>query len=365
MSSHTASDIIQSGPNVTMIVANYGLSSQVEKRTIFSLLPMFRPGKIEIEKGQKIPHYKTPGALVTADFEGVARGIVRKKNLFFKNSVSIDISCISKNANIKLSEKNIHLCGITSESMIEEATDYLIEYIREIRDMLKYAGENPDLRDKTIDWLKDASMGVSIKEVAVVHNKKLNLTINKTYKCNLIRAISAKEIANAPDEKLAKLYLRMIPEIVYHEDFCKLLDWCRPITWVASDDLEKTYSVIHVKNTNSKLTFKIGICFIFATIFRREFPEYNVNYDNTMKPSTITITIPYIPSERQLAFSKKETQDYAHTFMLQSSGSFTHSGPGGEESELGYAKFIAAMEKMEKLIPKTDNEIMNIAKDYL
>ncbi len=359
------SEVVKNGPNITMMVADYGLNSPIDIRIAFSLLPVFRPGKIDVPKGQKLPHYKVPGSIVTADFEGVTRGIIRRKNAFFKNSVSMDISCIEKNANIKLSSENIHLCGITSESMIEEVTDYIINYVKEIQELLTYAAENPDIRDKTIEWLKDASMGIAMKRTKTLMGPHSNLVIKRTFKYNYIRAISGREISDSPDEKLAKLYLRMLPDLVYHNDFCRLLDWCRPITWVANGDLAKATPIIHVKNTNSKLRFDVGICFIFALIFRENFPEYNVSYDNTMKPSTITVTIPYTPTPEKLANSKKNKDDFAHTFMLQSSGSFTHSGPGGEESERGYALFVTAMEKMENLIPRTNKEIMDIIEDYL
>jgi len=357
------SDIIKNGPNITMMVADYPLNTPLEIRGIFSLFSIFRSGKVEIPKGQKLPHYEIPGSIVTADFEGVTRGIIRNKKSFFKNSVSMDISLKKKNANVKLSAQNIHLCGVTSESMIEEVTDYLVSYIREIQEMLTYAAKNPDIRDKTIEWLKDASMGIAMKKIKTIHIEERNLTIKRTSRYNLIRAISGKEVSNSPDEKLAKLYLRMLPDLFYHKDFCRLLDWCRPLSWVCEDNLAKLSPIIHVRNTNSKLRFDIGICFIFALIFAEKFPDYKIIYDNTMKPSTITINIPYIPDEAKLAGKKKDR--YVHTFMLQSSGSFTHSSPGGAESEVGFTKFIRAMEEMEDLIPRDNEEIMAIAEEYL
>lgn len=346
-----------------MMVADCPLNTPIDIRVAFSLFPIHRPGKIHILKGQKLPHYDFPGAIVTADFEGVTRGIIRNKKSFFKNSVSMDISCMAKNANVKLSAQNIHLCGITSESMIDEVVDYLIDYITEIQEMLTYAAENPEIRDKTIEWLKDASMGIAMKKITTSAVGKV--TVKKTSRYNLIRAISGKEIDNSPDQKLAKLYLRMLPDLVNHGDFCQLLDWCKNIAWVSDNQLAKLSSIIHVKNTNSKLNFDMGICFIFAIIFRDTFPDYNILYDNTMKPSTITITIPYIPSNQKLSTSKKKADEFVHTFMLQSSGSFTHSGPGGQESELGYMKFIRAMEIMEHLIPRDNAKIMEIIKPYL
>jgi len=359
----SSSDVIEHGPNITMMVADCALNSPIDMRVAYSLLPVFRPGKIEILKGEKLPHYKIPGSIVTLDFEGDSRGMVRKKESYFKNSVSMDISCVEKNANVKLSPQNIHLCGVTSLSIINEAVDYLIGYIKEIQEILTFAAENSDLRDKTIEWLKDASMGITIKRNSTIYKGKLKIV--RTSKHTLIRAISAKDISESPDEKLAKLYLRMIPEIVYHDDFCRLLDWCRNVTWVCDDDLAKMEPVIHMKNTNSKLNFNIGICFIFSHIFQENFPEYNISYDNTMKPSTITVTIPYIPTADRLAISKKKIDEFAHTFMLQGSGSFTHSGPWGPESKVGYDKFIRAMEIMEKLIPRDNSTIMEIAKSFL
>ena len=356
-------DIIAHGPDVTMMVADCALNGPIDMRVAYSLLPVFRPGKVEILKGDKIPHYKIPGSIVTLDFVGDSRGLIRKKKSYFKNSVSMDISCVEKNANVKLSPQNIHLCGVTSLSIIHEVVDYLISYIKEIQELLTFAAENPDLRDKTIEWLKDVSMGITIKRHNTMYKGKLKVVSATNH--TLIRAISAKDISDSPDEKLAKLYLRMIPEIVYHDDFCRLLDWCKNISWVCDSNLAKLEPVIHMRNTNSKLNFNVGICFIFAIIFQEKFPDYNISYDNTMKPSTITITIPYIPTSERLAISKKSADEFAHTFMLQGSGSFTHSGPWGPESEIGYNKFISAMKIMEKLIPRDNDKIMKIAKCYL
>lgn len=353
-------DIIKTSPEVTMMVADYPLSCPVNIGGVFYLLNVHRPGKVTTCKNKILPHYKIPGTIIRTDFGGETRGYIREKSKFFKNSVSIDISCIKQNANIKLSTENIHLCGIVSVDMIEEATDYIISDILEINEILEYAANNPELRDKTIEWLKDATRGLSMVRTKTVRGKN-GLIVNKITKFNYLKVVTHQEIINCPDKKMAKLYLRLLPDYVYHSDFCDILELIRNLGSVTDKSLSKTSLIVHMKNINARLRFDTGVCVIFANIFKEKFPEYNILYDNTVKPSTITIIIPYIPKPG----TPPRKSGYYHTFMLQSSGSFTHSGPGGEESDVGFEKFIDAMKVMEKLIPRSSEEIMIQMKELI
>jgi hypothetical protein len=277
------SDVLKAGPVVSMVVSDCKLSSPINMAVLFSLLKV--PVIIKNSES-KLP----PGTVITASYCGVTRGILKnRKKKYFKHSVSIDITCRGSLVNAKISDKGVHLCGITSKEMAQETMGYILNHIKEIQLLLDYANNNQEDRDK-----------------------------------------------NIPSEKVAKFYLRMVSDLVYHTDFCTLLDWVKDIKWVSSINQEQGETLIRVKNSNSKLKSNIGICVDFARKFKELFPQYRIFYDNAIKPGTVTINIPY---ETKDGFS-------FHTILLQKSGSFTHSGPYGKENKIGYDKFINAMRQM-------------------
>jgi hypothetical protein len=350
-------DIIEDKAKITMMVADYTLSSNIDYRIAYALFPTVRPGLAKIKDNKSLPHFSVPGTIVSISHNGETRGYMRgEKETYFKNCTSIDVSCKEKNVNAKLYEDKIRLCGITNEEMIEEAVDYIIGYILDVQDVLTYAKENPDVRDKTIIWLKENSQGLTIRKTE--KTKKKNLVVKKSYKQTLIRPISYNDIEHAPNEKIAKMYLRMLPDLTYHDDFCFMLDWVKKIEWFADSNLCKVQPFLHVKNTNSKLGFNIGLCMIFAHIFKSRFPEYAVFYDNAVKPATIEIKIPYIPTEDQLSRGKNPENCF-HSFLIQRSGKITHSGPVGDENKVGYHKFIQSLRVMKTLIPKEYPQVLS------
>lgn len=328
-------DIVAEGPKVSMIVADCNLSCLLEVAEIFSLL-----------KITPIPHKDegklTPGTITSASYGGVTRGMIKnRKPTYFKHSIGMDIICKDRKVNAKISTSGVHLCGITSEDMIEESMGYILDHIKEIQCLIDYVNRNTEDRDKTIFWLKEVTKSVRIKRfsrsIKKMGGKDVKLT---TFEYDhYIRPISQEDLENVPNEKIAKFYLRMASDLVYHSDFCTLLDWARTIDKICEPNLTQIETLIRVKNSSSRLKTDIGICLKFAIKFMETFPEYRIFYDNAIKASTLLINIPYLTADG-------DDEDDIHTFLLQKSGSFTHSGPGGEENKRGYLKFVNAMRKM-------------------
>lgn len=351
------SELLSVGPRTTMMVVDYQLTSPIDVKVFVALAKTIRPGSLPYFNG-KLPKYDIPGHILTMDYAGNYRGIVRPKKSFFKNSVSLDVSCVERNANVKLSPMKIHLCGLTSESMADEVAKYMLSYIRDIQDYLDYGSKNEEAKEKTLIWLREVTEGLPISEKTTT--RRGNLVVNVINKYKLVRAVSSKDLLDAPDEKLAKFYLRMLPEMKSHSDFCRMLDWVSDKKWICDDDLDVGEQIVHLKNEGGKLSFSLGVCFIFAKIFQETFPEYGISYDNALKPSSITITFPYLPRE-----NSKVKDRYVQTALLQSSGAFTFSGCGGKEHDEGFTKFLECMQKMKELIPHTAEEQAEYLLKYL
>lgn len=348
------SEILSVSPRTTMMVVDYELNHPIDVRVFFTLAETIRPGSLPYFT-DKLPKYPIPGHILTMDYGGNYRGVVRPKKSFFKNSVSLDISCIDRNANVKLSPKKIHLCGLTSESMADEVAKYIIEYVKDIQSNLDYALKNKDAKDKTIMWLRDVTEGIAVKQIIPI--KKGKIVIDTVNRYNLVRAISSKELSEAPDEKIARFYLRMLPEMKIHSDFCRLLDWSSDKEWICDNDVDVGSQIVHLKNVGGKLSFSLGSCFVFAKVFQENFPQYGITYDNTLRPSSITITFPYSPRG-----DSKVKDRYVQTALLQSSGSFTFSGCGGKEHEEGFTQFMDCMKTMNDILPRDDDLIEYISK---
>lgn len=343
-------DITLSGPKTSMMVVDVRLSDLLDIKVASSLFPVVRSYDGKDDGGKKLPHC-SPGTIVSTDYGGFRRGFLRntRGKKYFKNSVCFDISCTNKNINGKLSLDNIHLCGITSEEMIDEVSDYIIKYIREIQTLLKFVSENPKEKDKTISWLKDVTQGHKVTKTSYITLKNSDLRIKKNITDYFIRPLSKKDMKDAPNEKLAKLYTRVLDDLFYHSDYVTFLNWVSKITYISEPTITKKKTIIQVKNTNTKLNFNVGVCIDFVRIFIEKFPEYRVFYDNVFRPSTIKITISYDSSVKPDR-KPNDSDKNIHTFLLQYSGSFTHSGPGEEEQEKGYYNFLKTMRVMKALI---------------
>ena len=130
---------------------------------VFPLLDITRldlPPPLRPTKKYKIPYCAIPGAILSAKFQNVTRGIVKSKGKkSFLNSITIDLCTSVKNINAKLSGGKIHMCGPNSEALAVETAEHIIEHLLNLQDELDYINEDIDERDNAIQWLKDNCKG--------------------------------------------------------------------------------------------------------------------------------------------------------------------------------------------------------------
>ena len=145
---------------MTVIVKMIG---KVNIEQIFPLLNITRlklPPTIRQTKKYKIPYCGVPGAILSAKFKDVTRGIVKSKSKrSFLNSITIDICTSEKNINAKLSGEIIQMCGPDSENLARETAQHIIDHLLDLQKELNYINEDEDARDNAIEWLKNNSIG--------------------------------------------------------------------------------------------------------------------------------------------------------------------------------------------------------------
>ena len=148
---------------VTTMTVIAKLRGSVIIENIFPLLHITRlnlPPRTRINKKFKIPYCGIPGAILSAKFRDITRGIVKsEKKRSFLNSITIDLCTSVKNINAKLSGGKIHMCGPNSEALAAETANHIIEHCLEIQKELDYIHQNAENRDRAIQWLKDNTIG--------------------------------------------------------------------------------------------------------------------------------------------------------------------------------------------------------------
>ena len=148
---------------VTTMTVIVKLTGNTVIENVFPLLDITRldlPPPLRPTKKYKIPYCAIPGAILSAKFQNVTRGIIKSKGKkSFLNSITIDLCTSVKNINAKLSGGKIHMCGPNSEALAVETAEHIIEHLLNLQDELDYINEDIDERDNAIQWLKDNCKG--------------------------------------------------------------------------------------------------------------------------------------------------------------------------------------------------------------
>ncbi len=130
---------------------------------IFPLLNITRldlPPTLRSTKKYKIPYCGIPGAILSAKFQNITRGIVKSKSKkSFLNSITIDLCTSKKNINAKLSGGKIHMCGPDSEGLAVETAKHIINHMLKLQEDLDYINSDETARDESVQWLKDNTLG--------------------------------------------------------------------------------------------------------------------------------------------------------------------------------------------------------------
>ncbi len=148
---------------VTTMTVIVKLKGYTNIENAFPLLDITRldlPPQIRHTKKYKIPYCGIPGAILSAKFQDITRGIIKSKSKHsFLNSITIDICTSKKNISAKLSGEIIHMCGPDSEELAVETARHIINHLHKLQEELNYINENIIKRDEAIQWIKDNTIG--------------------------------------------------------------------------------------------------------------------------------------------------------------------------------------------------------------
>ena len=139
------------------------LEGKINIEAAFPLLKVTRldlPPPKRFTKKFKLPFINLPGAILSASYLNMKRGIIKSKSdKFFRNSITVDVCTSRKNVNCKVSTNTIQECGPDSEELALEAADHIIKHLYDIQDELEYMHEHYVEAIQLTEWIKDVSKG--------------------------------------------------------------------------------------------------------------------------------------------------------------------------------------------------------------
>lgn len=323
---------------VTTMTLVASLNGTINKDLAYLLLPVTR---IELNNKKeankiKLPHIKIPGSILSIQYKGEVRGIIKNKGSPFKNNVTIDMSIEHKNINLKLSENSIQMCGARSINDGYEACGFILKHLKHIQYLLDKINNEPKIAHTTTEWVKSISKGhkVEIENYNIIQTTKCNLKIYAPIIEYTI--IKPQSIPDYIDKELATFYLSMANDFIYYGAYCRCLEFINTMTKVIDDDIAIQSMEQAMVNYNYSLKYKIDRYKLNKLINHKN--GFISRYDNATYTS-VTIELPYIPPQGNVMKRKKNKIPH-HTWLVYRSGSVTQSGPGGELMREAYYMFM-------------------------
>jgi hypothetical protein len=151
--------------DITTVTAMVNLTGVIKIIPAFFLTEIHRvevPPEVTSKKKFKLPPMKEPGKVLSlttcfSNDKQFTRGINKSKT--FKNTITMDVSVTGKNVNLKIYESQIHMCGVKSRKMAEEAGNIVIDKLNKTQLLLEYIKDRPDEMIDTIQWVKENTRG--------------------------------------------------------------------------------------------------------------------------------------------------------------------------------------------------------------
>lgn len=335
--------------NMVIIVQ---LSHDIDNNLAFHLLPITKMA-LPVVTGKnkcKLPHCSVPGSMISIRHRDKVRGLVTSTSNAFKNAVNIDISIARKNISVKLSGSNkMQMCGAKSLNDGIEAAQYIVEHLTRIQRILDSMNADPNLTQKTIDWVTEATCGpdVIVKQYETVGTGTIKLNVPKYTTMSSIVIPSDAEIPSDMNCDLARYLLQLAVDYEHHDMFKSKIDFLPNLSFVAPLDLKVSAAESATVNFNYSLGFEID-----REALNEEIQNYGFDsrYNPAMRRYDVAIELPYTPDPNSIINREKKGKVPHHTLMVYRTGSVTQSGPNVELAKDVYYRFMSAISEIRPII---------------
>lgn len=324
-------------------------------RSAFHLLPITKISLKQHRESKKcdLPLSPIPGAILSMRYKEngreMVRGIIRNDKKSFKNSITLDISTKFKNLSLKISPNTVQLCGAPSRDVGTEATNYIIEHFKSIKENLEYIRNHMDDFTLCFEWLKDNARGMESDKI-IYHQficKNVIVNVEDTVLDYNIKIVSSPDYLNA---KIIKFLYTFAEDMFYHSDYINKISHIPNFTSIYQEDLNIGKINEVMVNYNYNLGFTVNRDKLNELIDGRN--GLYSHYDSSLV-YCVTVELPY---EQILDYTAKKIKKEIphHTFLIYSSGAVTQSGPCSS-TQPGRGSTI--MEEAFNIFMKTIDEI--------
>lgn len=335
------------------------INGDIGIRPTFHLLPVTKISLKHHRKTKKcdLPLSPIPGAILSMRYKEnereMVRGIIRNDKKSFKNSITLDISTKFKNISLKISPYTIQLCGAPSREIAVEATKYIIEHLKNIKENLEYSCTHMDEYRECVEWLKENTRGIENDKIIIETFVCKNIIINVE---DRIVDYHIKKVIPPPNlnEKIIKFLYTYVEDMFYHSDYINKISHIPNFTSIYEGDLNIDKINEVMVNYNYNLGFIVNRDKLNELIDGRN--GLYSHYDSSLV-YCVTVELPY---EQILDYTAKKIKKEIphHTFLIYSSGAVTQSGPcsstqpgrGGTIMEEAFNIFMKTIEEIKSEI---------------
>ena len=323
---------------ITTMTLIIKLNTTVNKEASFLLLPITRINITQTRESSKckLPHCAIPGSILSMRFRNNIRGVIRNTSNPFKNSVTVDISTLRKNINLKLSAGTIQMCGASSVADGVEAATHVINHLRCIQLVIDKIQDNLSHTQEIIEWIKNITNGDPVERIIINERKVGAITLFVQHRSN--DKTIARPMVTIPNHfnvDITRFLLSLVDDFIYHSDMCQKLDFITRIKEVVDHDLDIQEVAEAMVNYNYRLGFEVDRSKLDRLINGQD--GFISHFDNALSTS-VTVELPYDPPAN-MAIKRRRNKVPHSTFLVYKSGSVTQSGPGGEIMREAYYKF--------------------------
>jgi hypothetical protein len=310
-------------PKASTMTMTCDLSTTVNIELVFNLVSILHPRNPDETRfihpknvRSKIPFFGIENAIVSAKYKGISKGIRSGQNHMMNNVVSLDLSCMNKNINLKLAKTKIQLTGATSAEMGEHAFNVICQHIDMIQNNLNYIRSlDTDLRKATEEWVVD-----TIGSLAPASTRLPYIDLAIIEACDFI------------DHKYAAFLWQ------YTDDFDDYTSYTEKIKYIvgiidntglearviAEPSIESLYPG-NVSISNSVYNFSLGEDVSLIQLTKHLIKKgFNVEFHN-WNASHMKVTIPVIENGVNVVSNTNKLK--AHRFSIHRNGSVKYTSP--------------------------------------
>jgi hypothetical protein len=327
--------------SITTMTMVFILNGKVDVESAFHLLPItLIETKAKNSLKYKLPKHDIPGSIISMNFRGMTRGIIRNRKKFFKNSIGMDISTTLKNINLKLSPEKIQLCGAVSKENGIEAVKLVLQHLNHIK---CYISQLNQLSYNNIVNNLSTWTGQEIKKhtIETIVNKDGTIYIHKDIDDYKIQPYDNLNLNN----DLSHYIKSLTTDLTYHSDYMNKMRNLLCFKEVYQHDTMDISLINEVMvNYNYNLGFQVNRDMLNCLIDGKN--GFISHYDNALV-NNVTIELPY---EEKYHYNKKKNKIPHHTFLVYCSGAVTQSGPNSYLMRIVFNLFMNTIHEIKDQI---------------